>query len=183
MQCNMELKDIVIKDSREFEDQDALCQKLLDIDQICYSDLGEEDTGPVEYWGEVNRYAFRQIALYCNEIIGYVDMTKFSDIGVDMLSRGQLREGQMVEYLDRADSKSVNLYIVSIALLSQFRNIGLASLLFNEVIGRIRNEGYIIKSIYCTVWTEEGMNFFKAFNSTIINYDVTDHPVVKISIP
>ena len=178
---NISIKDIEITDDSKVKDKDTLIQQLLDIDLICYDDLSEEDTGSVSYWKEVNKYSFLQIAYFKNEVIGCINIHKFSDEGIKQLSLGLNKDGKMLDCLDRSDSKNVDLYIGSVVVLPEFRKIGVASRLFDRCVERIKKD-YNIKGLYATIWNELGKKFFSKFSTEVVAHDYLGHDIIKLTL-
>jgi ribosomal protein S18 acetylase RimI-like enzyme len=163
-------------------DNNYLIKEIIDIDSACFGEFSSEDSGSESYWKEISKDSFIQVALIDNKIIGYINIYKFSDKGINMLEKGLLREGEMFEYLDRSDSRKIHLYIVAIAVLPEFRKYGIANRLLYSVLSQIKNDGYLFDNIYATVWSDYGAKFFNKFNPTKITHDCLGHDVIKIEI-
>lgn len=176
---DISIEEIEIKN--DSLDENSLLEEILEMDLLCYGRFDEKDTGPVSYWKEIGKYSFLQLAYFKNKLIGYINIHRFSDKGIDMLSKGMLRDGEMFDYLDKDNKKKTSLYITSVVVLAEFRKIGIADKLLQQAFKRIEKEGYIFDKIYATLWTEGGKNFFSKFHPKIINHDVLGHDVVEMT--
>ena len=179
---DISIKDIEIRAYYDRSDKNFMFQYLLDLDNLCYGGLDQEDTGTVSYWSQIEPYSFFQIAYYKTKVVGYIDIIRFSDDGVRKLSNGELREGNMLEYLDRQFSDNVNLYISSIAVLPEFRNLGIAKRLFESAIKDIKEGGFLIKGVYAIIWSDSGKSFCKKYKKTVLCSDKLGHDVIKLEL-
>lgn len=160
----------------------SITEELLEIDRVCFGDFSEKDTGDVEYWNKIIPYFFTTASYFGDKIIGYADFHKFSDDGVKMLEKGIIREGEMLEHIDTGNSREINIYVGCVAVLPDFRGVGVALKLFQNNFDFIKESGYVIKGAYATIWSKDGEKFFENQNPIVIGYDELKHKIIKFKI-
>jgi len=168
---------VTIGSGADFADHDELTRELLAIDEVVYGELSREDTGPVDYWDEVDPYSFYRIARDGDRVIGYVDIHRFPEAGVAAALRGEVREGDLLPWLDRSGSRRITLYIGSVAVLPEYRGKGVGHALIETCIREAKAEGYEVAAVYATLWSE---GFWASFHPAEVARDALGHRVVRL---
>ncbi len=161
---------------------DSITKTLLEIDKVCYGELSDKDNGPVEYWNKIIPHTFTFAAYSDEKIVGYVDFHKFSDAGIALLEKGKVREGDMLNCIDTSSSKNINIYVGSVAVLPDFRGAGLGIKLLHNGMNFIKQEGYNIKAIYATIWSDAGKAILNNLKTQTIAVDDLGREIIKIVI-
>ncbi len=161
-------------------DDFSLTKKLCEIDMICFGNIDVRDEGTEKYWVSLNHHCFT-FAIFDNQnVFGYIDFLKISDESIPFFRFGKVHDGELFEYADKSENKIINLYLISVCILPEFRNRGLAKSLWNYASLHFNNNGYIIKSLFATIWTSDGSRLLGKFEHEIISKDAYDHPIVSI---
>lgn len=171
---------IAIRDADDYPDARQLMLDLIEVDRLCYDRFEPEDTGPAEYWLQMDRYKFCQVASLGERVVGYAYFCRLSEDGAARIGRGELREGQMLDCLDRSNGKIINLYVASVVVLPEFRGRGIADALLGAASRGIRARGYEIAAVYATIWSESGARYWDKFAPVEIARDALNHPVVRM---
>jgi GNAT superfamily N-acetyltransferase len=173
-------EDFKIVPAEEAGDQVKLTELLIDIDYKCFPGVGEEDEGTAEKWTAISDASFAHVVFEKDIPIGYIDFVSLKPEGVKKLLSGTLRDGDIPDFADTKNSKSLILYIVVIAIVERHRGKGFSKLLWNKSREYFFSKGLDIKNIYATVWTDKGWDFFSHFNIELKNKDEGDHRIIEI---
>lgn len=169
-----------IVSSEEIEDKNSLTEKLIDIDYKCFGELQDEDEGTVDEWNSVRDNIFTNLILVDNTIVGYIDFVNINKDGIDNLLNGKLRDGKIFNFIEKKTKSNLTLYIISIAILDEYRDKGLAGLLWNKARDYFIKNKYSVDKVYANIWTESGWNFFNKFNIELKKIDDAGHRIVEI---
>ncbi len=109
--------------------------------------------------------------------MGYVDAHRLSGRGLGTLLAGHLREGNLVDAVDRSGNRRAVLYVGSLAVLPEWRGKGIAGALLSSLVRGVREEGYEIAAVYATLWSER---YWQKFEPDEVARDPLGHPVVRL---
>lgn len=109
-------------------------------------------------------------------------MLSISSQGADLLAQGKLRDGQMKGYVVERGSPEVmnNVYVIATTVDQDFRRQGVSRGLWNFAKEYAVKNGYYVKRILATVWTDEGKQSCEKFNYKQVGQDCFGHPVVEL---
>lgn len=170
-----------IIDSKIYKNRSELIKKLIEIDKICFPDLGELDEGDLEYWERNREASFCFVVMDRSLFIGYIDFLKITDQGFDEIKKGNTQDGDLERFLIKDHFiKEFYLYMVAVCILPEYQNKGLANMLCTTVQSHFNQEGLKIKGILTTIWTEEGKNLIKKFNLKKVGQDKYGHQIVLL---
>lgn len=159
----------------------SLLKKLCLIDNICFGNIDEKDQGREDYWNRINKYCFTFVIFDKQEPIGYIDFLRITDDSILQLKYGQIHDGELEQFADETMGKDINLYIISICLLPEYRKLGLAKSLWNYAKKFFVDNSYQIKNLYGVIWTKDGNNFLGKFEPSEISKDEYQHPIFSIT--
>ncbi len=172
--------NIKVVSTEDIDDEKQLIEKLIDIDYKCFGEIEIEDEGKAEDWEKINKFCFASV-IYDNDTpVGYIDFLSINPDGIAKLLDGKLRDGEIFNFVGKDLSSPLTLYIVTIAILEEYRNKGLSNLLWNKSRDYFISNGYLINKIYANIWTESGWNFFNKFNIELKKIDNAGHRIVEI---
>lgn len=177
------IESIKIFPANEITDQENLIKKLIEIDNVCYGEIDQKDEGVSGYWSKMHQAIFSFVAIKDNEPIGYFDFVALNEAGLENLKAGNLRDGEMEKFIRPGDLfGEVNLYLVSMAILPQYRGHGLGQRFWYSIKNYFIENNIKIKNLYATIWTPAGHAFLKKFDYTVITKDPQGHEVVVMEI-
>lgn len=163
-------------------DDISLIKELCEIDKVCFGDIDTKDQGSTDYWNNINQHCFTFAIFDLKKVIGYLDFIRINESSIPDFEAGKIHDGQLEQYVDKSIDKEINLYVISICLLPEYRNQGLAKALWAYAEKYYKENGYFIRKMYTTIWTKDGDKFFSNFEYKKIAKDDYDHPIISIKL-
>lgn len=159
--------------------------EILQIDRLSFGDLPERDAGTLDTWRQLA--SLRNDTEICvrngatGQIAGYLEIYPVTRQAAGLIRSGHFGDGELLpEHIVTQPDEPFALYVMTIAVLPEFKSHGLATRMWNAAVDYWRPQSPAETLV--TVWGDPSLSFFRSLIAAEIGRDIWHHPICQLNL-